>query len=1472
MVRTASAQTINHQAGLPIAALDISSAKTHAVLAGKEILKVVRVADRKITEDLNIRSSIIQHTSIHARATKDICSSERKDYLSAADVKWSHGKYDAVIATAANNGRISVYDLGRPDLELLWLHQHSRQVHKLAFNPFEGALLLSAGHDGLVNYWDLRAATHQGSTLTLNSVKHFPARADPIRDLRWSPLDGVEFITSTEGGTILKWDSRRPDRPELRLHAHERACYAVDWHPDARHVISAGADKTIRVWDMQNPDRRQKPSFHFRTPHSVMNLRWRPASSHSSTSFPSYSTSPSTAAPACAGWPTSQVAVGYGTDDPRLHIWDFCSPWLPNHELDRFNGATTDLLWAAPDLLWTVNREGSFAQTNVPLLPQPLNDISPCTTAWLATGQHAVFSEDRPRHKRRPRPRPTSVSLDDRPSRLADSYRHSIVPDQDLGTAARTAAEERGNHDRFKNAWTKSASINKRGSVRSTKSLGDTPPSRDEITSGTFAALNARLSQPSGISTHNQMGIIGTTPGATTEVEVASFLAQHYVRPASEAHRREHPSQILNHLEQVFITNAQVARQVARYRLAQTWEVLGSVIIHELQAWADKSRRERLNRAAQYRNDTSPQAHSHQQVDVAPTLHPDSPGSSQQPPAVSRVQQLSQQTRLLPSTLRHERADPKKDRSEDTSHEDSASIMTTPLAKPFPDSYLIAPNKLQRIGSKERESVTTPFELAPPTATMATDSAAAAAASMALREELDRATSHGSIHDDDDDPSGGYGVSPCLTDTASGKCAKSMETPGKQCFNHAARIGTARPSWTDGTRIETQPNQDMSGLRGEWTRPREFKATARPLLTFDMPSVDDASHPGPLLASNNEKNSFESMDMFSDSTHSSQKTRYLTTQSSSSLDAGHLSKTSTESEDWRIRMQGSFGPSLPSSSREDMPNWRSRLLSQDGDDADRSSSRSSKRSTSPFPDPPFEFEEPRQDHHMQTPVPAPRRSPLPHVRQLPQITSDDIPVPTSHEYQSLDYIYADLHPPDISSYYAGENTKSWSALPLVAQAIAFDLGLGDNHAQFSSHLLMHIHPFFFNRRFRRQKLHGIVSQPASVAERLLQPHLAPRLIESIFEQYHGFLKSLSLHVLGAELRNHCVELDITSVYQPRIDPEGNKGGDSPGTFAARNSQNYTLAVNCNNPTCRAPLHLDAGTPIEAASMWCKRCGHAPPSCPICFGFTLAPSFIQPVTTFLTQCCRSRRRCHRDGRIHRCQTVSKPTSDAEWNGGLWTFCPACGHSAHAFCMSKWLCRPTTQGECPTPGCGHDCAPGERRRQRIAQMANGTTPTAAALGSIYTPIQDDLYGSGDQSLNQLSEQHISHGRQGTSNKKRGQNNRSVRSSAAVAFPRDSRRIRPSPAVDTARNLLRAPAGFAAPAVTTAIAASHTSPTHVPAAASVPSAASDPSVPAPKNASDKVGDNNDMGEGEPRLGSQEVSIGTEVRDVEVTPRQQQ
>jgi hypothetical protein len=341
---------VSHRTGLHINAVALNESGTHALIGGKGIFKTVKVEGGHCTEDLNLRTTILSTPKNASGAPRDIYQ------IDVADVAWAKRDFSNYIVAATSSGKIILYNLGIAGLQGTLLHEHSRQVHKVHFNPHFGNLLLSGSQDGTVRLWDLRAYKTPASTL--HSKRKFSGQAGGVRDVKWSPTDGFDFAFGTDNGDIQRWDWRYPNVPKAKVSGHLLACNAVDWHPDGKHIVSAGSDKMIRVFDV-SVNRPKKATWEIKTPYPVMNARWRPSCESSIKS--------DNGANLCV-----QVLACYSPEVPILHLWDFRRPHLPFRELAPYASAPTGLNWHSQDLLWTVGREGIFMQTDLHYVPKAI--------------------------------------------------------------------------------------------------------------------------------------------------------------------------------------------------------------------------------------------------------------------------------------------------------------------------------------------------------------------------------------------------------------------------------------------------------------------------------------------------------------------------------------------------------------------------------------------------------------------------------------------------------------------------------------------------------------------------------------------------------------------------------------------------------------------------------------------------------------------------------------------------------------------------------------------------------------------------------------------------------------------------------------------------------------------------------------------------------------------------------------------
>ena len=473
-------------------------------------------------------------------------------------MKWSHGQFNTYIAAAATNGKVAVYDLGRPGIEVARLHEHHRQVHKVAFNPFQGHLLLSGSQDGTVRLWDLRDM--RSDAMTCRSRSRFMGQNEAVRDLKWSPKDGFEFAFGTDNGGIQKWDYRTNKAAKLRITAHEKTCTAIDWHPDGKHLLSASLDKMVKIWDFSTDVRRQKPAWSFRTPYPVLNARWR---------LPCWTND----AQGRGTWQCAQVATSYERIHPPVHIWDFRRPFMPFREIDNWTTAPTDMLWHSPDLLWSVSREGTFYQTDVQYAPKVIDRRPLQALAVSPTGEIAVFSQKRGRRRH--------SDLD---------YAHDDGSDgKGPRNSPEKAALSRSSFDDSVDESFLSSSYKRRhgrtASNRSAKSLSSTPPSYTETG---VATLEDTLNKTKESFRPHQVAYRGILDGTLNSLHLV-YLAQKY---KTTVYKGPPDVAVLIDCRKAFEQNASYAQKTGAYRQAQTWRMFGlvvsSVVLRSAShAWSD---------------------------------------------------------------------------------------------------------------------------------------------------------------------------------------------------------------------------------------------------------------------------------------------------------------------------------------------------------------------------------------------------------------------------------------------------------------------------------------------------------------------------------------------------------------------------------------------------------------------------------------------------------------------------------------------------------------------------------------------------------------------------------------------------------------------------------------------------------------------------------------------------------------------
>ncbi|EMC99519.1 hypothetical protein BAUCODRAFT_29866 [Baudoinia panamericana UAMH 10762] len=524
----------SHKTGLEINTVAINEPGTHALLGGKDIFKTVKVEDGTCVEDLNLR------TAIRSRPTDALGQPRQVQSIDIADVAWAKGDCGDYVAAATSSGKIVLYDLGHAGVPAAQLHEHDRQVHKVTFNPHRGNLLLSGSQDGTVRLWDLRDVHKQASTL--QSKRKYSGQSDGVRDVKWSPTDGVDFGFGTDSGFVQCWDMRHLKTAKVKIPAHTLACNIIDWHPDGKHIASASTDKIVRVWDVSGA-RRGKAAWEIQTPYPILNARWRPSCE---SSMPEHKR-----AKQC-----TQLVTAYDREHPIVHLWDFRRPAMPFREMAPYLSAPSDLLWHSQDLLWTVGREGIFLQSDIQHAPKVIDKRNLQSIAVSVSGEVNLVVAKRSQRRLPELPQasikgsqPTNIDLS---ASLESKHISRSWQDDSLDHSFLSFTPSR--HHSRANSGSKMGSISADGQLVAFPTLN-----LDEI-------LRQR-----NFHSPQQCGVRGFLPHHI-EPEVLKYLAKHYVHTTELTATID--DRFLGVVEEAFNHNADAADTAGLYKLAQTWRII----------------------------------------------------------------------------------------------------------------------------------------------------------------------------------------------------------------------------------------------------------------------------------------------------------------------------------------------------------------------------------------------------------------------------------------------------------------------------------------------------------------------------------------------------------------------------------------------------------------------------------------------------------------------------------------------------------------------------------------------------------------------------------------------------------------------------------------------------------------------------------------------------------------------------------
>ena len=106
------------------------------------------------------------------------------------------------------------------------------------FNPAEPALIAATASDNSIALYDLRGESAIRKVFLMNRSNA----------LCWNPQEPTYFTVANENANLYTFDMRKLSHACCVHSDHVMAVIDVDYSPTGQEFVSAGYDKTLRIW------------------------------------------------------------------------------------------------------------------------------------------------------------------------------------------------------------------------------------------------------------------------------------------------------------------------------------------------------------------------------------------------------------------------------------------------------------------------------------------------------------------------------------------------------------------------------------------------------------------------------------------------------------------------------------------------------------------------------------------------------------------------------------------------------------------------------------------------------------------------------------------------------------------------------------------------------------------------------------------------------------------------------------------------------------------------------------------------------------------------------------------------------------------------------------------------------------------------------------------------------------------------
>ncbi|KAJ1966415.1 SEA (Seh1-associated) complex subunit [Dispira parvispora] len=304
------AHPIVHPLHKDIAAISPMPGDTnYLAVVGNDLSRVLEVGPQGITAEIPLKPT----TSSHA-------------FNRFTQVCWGSINAQSRVIAATASGSIYAWDPFSTPAKQVFYKREGCRINQIVSRPQEPHQFLTVASDGSIKLWDMRD-NHRASLIVRR-------KAIIYSNAIFNPVDNRDCVVAEEDGSINQLDIRKKAFV-ARVFAHTQGVKSMHWNPEGRWLATAGNDKLIMVWDMNEPGfKGVRKTIH--TQGNLKSVRWRP------------------------GHP-EELASSHTLNDGRVYLWNINRPYLPRAYV-YCPVPVVDFTFRDESVVWATCEQGNFRQ------------------------------------------------------------------------------------------------------------------------------------------------------------------------------------------------------------------------------------------------------------------------------------------------------------------------------------------------------------------------------------------------------------------------------------------------------------------------------------------------------------------------------------------------------------------------------------------------------------------------------------------------------------------------------------------------------------------------------------------------------------------------------------------------------------------------------------------------------------------------------------------------------------------------------------------------------------------------------------------------------------------------------------------------------------------------------------------------------------------------------------------------------